>query len=199
MYVLLPFLFIWVRRKSKSQSLIGLWIACVIAGALQPHIPGFGRLSILRFIPNFLAGVVAFALPSAPRVKSFLWPVFILALVAAFTALPTAAMGWALCLILGLLIPSFEEISTRWLCTIANRIATYSYGIYISHQFCIWFVFGLLGTHSLWLGLAVLIGSLILLPILLYYRIEKPMIKVGMQIARRESEQTVKVAAAAAS
>ena len=199
MYVLLPFLFIWVRRKPMFRSLMGLWIACVIAGALQPHLPGFGRLSILRFIPNFLPGVLAFALASAPWIKSFLWPLFLLALVTAFTFLPTAPMGWTLCLILGLLIPSFEEISTPWLCTIANRIATYSYGIYISHQFCIWFVSESLGTHSLWLRVPVLIGSLILIPIVLYYGIEKPMISVGMQIARRESEPTVRVAAAAAS
>ena len=198
MYVLLPFLFIWVRRKPMFKSLIGLWLACAVAGTLQPHIPGLGRLSILRFIPNFLPGVLAFALPSAPRIKSFLWPVFILALISAFTILPTAPMGWVLCLILGLLIPFFEEITRPWLCTLANRIATYSYGIYISHQFCIWFVFGSLGTHSLWFKVPVLIGSLILLPILLYYGIEKPMIAVGVQIARRESEKTVRVAAAAA-
>ena len=60
-------------------------------------------------------------------------------------------------------------------------------------------MFGSLGTHSLWFGVPVLIGSLILLPILLYYGIEKPMIAVGVQIARRESEKTVRVAAAAAS
>jgi len=51
----------------------------------------------------------------------------------------------------------------------------------------------------LWLRVPVLIGSLILIPIVLYYGIEKPMIAVGMQIARRESEPTVRVAAAAAS
>jgi peptidoglycan/LPS O-acetylase OafA/YrhL len=199
MYVLLPFLFIWIHRKPMFKSLIGLWMVCAVAGTLQPHIPGLGRLSILRYIPNFLPGVIAFAFPRIPRIRAFLWPVFILTLIGAFTFFPTLAMGWTLCLILGLMIPSFEEIISPWLRVIANRIATYSYGIYVSHQFCIWFAFGALGAQPLWLQVPVLIGSLTLLPILFYYGIEKPMIAVGMQIARRESKQQARVATAAAS
>ena len=76
-------------------------------------------------------------------------------------------MGWLLCLLLGVGIPFFEEIQTKWLRFISSRIATYSYGIYVSHQFCIWFALGELAGRPVWLRAGVLLGSLVLVPILL--------------------------------
>jgi peptidoglycan/LPS O-acetylase OafA/YrhL len=83
-------------------------------------------------------------------------------------------------LILGLLLPFFGEIQTEAIRTVSNRIATYSYGIYVSHQFCIWLALGVLAARPLWLRLGVLSTSLVGLPILLYHFIEKPMIGVGV-------------------
>jgi peptidoglycan/LPS O-acetylase OafA/YrhL len=138
MYAFLPFIFAWIRGKRMFWPLLGLRAASSIAGLLQPHVHGLGRLSILAFVPNFLPGVIAFSLPYVPRFKSFLWPAFILALVAVFTVRSDVWVGWVLCLLLGIMIPSFAEIKTRWLRRVSNRIATYSYGIYHAHQFCIW-------------------------------------------------------------
>jgi len=107
-------------------------------------------LSILRFVPNFLPGVIAFALPRVARVSSSLWPVFIVGLVVVFTLNPVLPVGWILCLILGLCIPYFGEMTAPWLRLVSNRIATYSYGIYLSHQFAIWIALGLLASHSVW-------------------------------------------------
>jgi peptidoglycan/LPS O-acetylase OafA/YrhL len=125
---------------------------------------------------------MAYALPHVPRLHSYLWPVFVLSLATVFTLHPVLPLGWALGLVLGLLIPSFAELNTPWLRIVSNRIATYSYGIYVSHQFSIWIAFGLLESQSLWLRIPVLIGLLIGLPILLYHAIEKPMIDVGVRI-----------------
>jgi peptidoglycan/LPS O-acetylase OafA/YrhL len=94
-------------------------------------------------------------------------------------------MGWVLCLILGLLLPFFPEIQSKTIRFNGNRIATYSYGIYISHQFCIWFALGILAASPLWLRAGVLSTSLVLLPILLYHGREKPMILVGVRRATR--------------
>jgi peptidoglycan/LPS O-acetylase OafA/YrhL len=189
MYAVLPFLFLWIRGRRMIWPLLGLWTASAIAGAAQPHIHALGRLSILVFMPNFIPGVIAFSRPHEPRIHSALWPIFILALLAAFTANRSSLMGWVLCLILGLLIPSFSEISTHWLRTISHRIATYSYGIYVSHQFCIWIAFGLLASYSLWLRIPLLVASLVLLPVLLYYAVEKPMIEAGIRIASRLTDE----------
>ena len=183
MYVFLPFLFCWSRRKRSAWPLIVLWGACLIPAAAQPHVHALWRLSILRFVPNFLPGVIAFALPRVARVSSSLWPVFIVGLVVVFTLNPVLPVGWILCLILGLCIPYFGEMTAPWLRLVSNRIATYSYGIYLSHQFAIWIALGLLASHSVWVRLPLLIGLLIGFPILLYHVIEEPMIHAGVHLA----------------
>ena len=82
----------------------------------------------------------------------------------------------------GLLIPFFREIQSRRIRVISNRIATYSYGIYISHQFCIWFALGILASRPLWFRVGVLCLALVLVPILLYHAIEKPMIMTLLRV-----------------
>jgi peptidoglycan/LPS O-acetylase OafA/YrhL len=165
MYAFLPFIFTWIRGKRMFWPLLGLWAASSIAGLLQPHVDGLGRLSILAFVPTFLPGVIFFSLPYVPRFKSFLWPA--------------------------------PEIKTRWLRR-ASNIATYSYGIYRAHRFCIWIALGLLASHALWLRIAVLIVLLVGLPVLLYHTIERPMIELGIRIAARITEPRVLPSAAAA-
>jgi len=182
MYIVLPFLFVWIRGRRMFWPLMALWLGFLIAAAVQPQIPTLARLSILQFGPNFLGGVIAFSLPRLPRIRSYLWPVFLMGLVVMFTLKPGSLTGWALCLVLGVLIPSFAELRTLWLRAVSHRIATYSYGIYISHQFSIWVAFAVLGSHSLWLRIPIMIGLLVLLPVLLYHCVEKPMIGVGVRL-----------------
>lgn len=190
MYALLPFLFLWIHKKANRSErllwpLLAIWIVSVVAAAAQSRIHAFSHLSILAFIPCFLPGVIAYTLPQRPRFASRLWPLFIVVLAVTFTAHPTLSAGWILCLLLGLMIPLFHEIQSRSLCWIGNRIATYSYGIYLSHQFCLWVVFGPLASHAPALRISVLVEMLVGLPILLYHGIEKPMIKIGARLAGR--------------
>ena len=196
MYAFLPFLFLWIHRRSIRDQrmvwpLLALWVASVAMAMAQPHVPHLGRLSILLFLPNFLPGVLAYVLPHRPRIASALWPVFILLLVVAYAIRPILSTGWFLCLILGSMIPSFHEIQLPWLRWISNRIATYSYGIYLSHQFAIWTAFGVLASHSLMVKIPVLVVMLVALPVLLYHAIEKPMIGVGVRLAARFPEQAL--------
>ncbi len=190
MYVFLPFLFVWLRAKCRQTiwPLLVLWAASLGLAMLQPHVAILARLSLLVFVPNFLGGLIAYSLPHTPRLKSFLWPIFILALVVAFTLKPARLVGWALCLALGLVIPSFGELTMSWVRVLSKRIALYSYWIYLSHQFCIWVAFGVLASHSLWLKIPALAGMLVLLPVLLYHGFEKPMIQIGLRIAASSSE-----------
>ncbi len=183
MYLLLPFLFTWICGKRMFWPLMALWFGSVIAAAAQPHVAALNRVSILLFVPNFLAGLIAFTLPRVERLKAYLWPVFVFGPILVFTLKPLQQTGWGLCLVLGALIPSFAELTAPWLCAASQRIATYSYGIYLSHQFSIWIALGVLASHSLWLRIPVLMGLLVILPILLYQGIEKPMIRVGTRLA----------------
>jgi peptidoglycan/LPS O-acetylase OafA/YrhL len=174
-----------------------LWLGSLVSATIQPHLPVLSRLSILLFVPNFLAGLIAFTLPRWARIEAFLWPVFVLGLVLAFTLKPERGIGWALCLVLGTMIPSCAELTTPWLRVASQKIATYSYGIYLSHQFSIWFALGVLGAHSLWLRIPVLTALLVLLPVLLYHGIEKPMIRVGMRLAAERTRERMPNADAA--
>ena len=199
MYLVLPFLFLWIRGRRRVWALLALWLGSVGAAWMQLRFAPLAVLSLLIFVPHFLPGVIAYSIPHVPRIKSSLWPVFILSLVLLFAVRPTLPVGWVLCLALGLAIPFFAEIRTGWLRTISNRIATYSYGIYLSHQFCIWFAFAAMAHYPLWLRISTLVLLLLTLPVVLYHSIERPMIQVGTRLASRWSEprvEQVEVAAA---
>jgi peptidoglycan/LPS O-acetylase OafA/YrhL len=189
MYLFLPFLFAWVRRKRVFWSLLVLWILSLLAAWAQPRVAVLDRVSLLIYVPCFLPGVIAFVMPRIPSLSSHLWPIFIFGLVVAFTIDPVMPMGWALCLVLGLLIPFFREIQTKSIRAVSNRIATYSYGIYIPHQFCIWFALGVLAARPVWLRVGVLSTSLVVLPMILYHGIEEPMILAGIHLASRWREK----------
>jgi peptidoglycan/LPS O-acetylase OafA/YrhL len=198
MYLFLPFLFLWTRRKRLLWTLLALWFVSVLAAWAQLHVGALNRVSLLRFVPCFLPGIIAFVVPWGPRWPSYLWPVLLAGIICAFTLQPVLPVAWVLCAILGLLIPLFCEIRNQTICRASSKIATYSYGIYISHQFCIWLALGLLGGYSLWLRIAVLSGSLVLLPVLLYHGIEKPMIQAGVRLTNKYRKQSALAVHAAA-
>ena len=200
MYLFLPFLFVWVWRKHKRTvgPLLALWVVSMIGAWVQPRVGLLNRFSLLLYVPCFLPGIIAYVLPHVARIRSFLWPVFIVGLIGVYAARPGDWTGRVLCLVLGLAIPFFDEIRSPWVRAVSNRIATYSYGIYLSHQFCIWLALGVLAASPLWLRVAVLISSLVILPVALYHTVEKPMIRVGVRIAAREREKVEVPAAMAA-
>jgi peptidoglycan/LPS O-acetylase OafA/YrhL len=72
---------------------------------------------------------------------------------------------------------------------VASVIATYSYGIYLTHVAAIWVAFvGLSGTPLVirWLTVVALgVG----LPFLAYHSVERPMIALGVRISERLRER----------
>jgi peptidoglycan/LPS O-acetylase OafA/YrhL len=184
MYLLLPALYLWIRGRRVFWWALGAWTISVFAALAQPRIPQLQLLSILLFIPNFMPGIIAYVLPHSPRVRSLFWPPFLLALVGIYTLTSSASMGWFLCLVLGASLPFFAEMQNRAVRWLSNRIATYSYGIYLSHTFCIWIALDLLAAYSLWLRVPLLIVLLVGLPVLAYHLIEKPMIGAGHRLAQ---------------
>jgi len=187
MYIFLPFLFLWIRgRRNALRRLAILWAAAVVVAIVHRQVAGtfpLDRFWLVQYVPCFLPGMIAFVLPHTPRLKSFLWLPFILIQVCIFAIFPFIQTGWVLCLLLGLAIPFFGEIKTSWLRWTSHHIATYSYGIYLSHQFCIWLVADILGGWSAWIKFPALAIMLIGIPIVLYHTIEKPMIGLGVRVA----------------
>jgi peptidoglycan/LPS O-acetylase OafA/YrhL len=86
-----------------------------------------------------------------------------------------------LCLLLGLAIPRFKEITFRPLKFISHRIATYSYGIYLGHSFFIWFA---LTRHHSWILFWLM---WLVIPVVLYHAFEHPAIELGRTLAEKLS------------
>jgi peptidoglycan/LPS O-acetylase OafA/YrhL len=77
----------------------------------------------------------------------------------------------------------FLQISSRWLVVASHLIAKYSYGIYLTHFFSIWFAFerlGYLPTIEKISLFAVLVTGL---PVIFYHALEEPMTRLGKRVA----------------
>jgi peptidoglycan/LPS O-acetylase OafA/YrhL len=190
MYLLLPFLFMW--RKRSVWWLLAIWGACGLLGHFPLAVPRLAWFSLLLFIPNFLPGVIAFTLPERRVIPSVLWTPFVLGLALAYTLYPARRFGAELCLLLGVAIPLFKEISWRPLRWLSNRIATYSYGIYLGHSFCIWLALTKLNSWPLFVVLMLVV------PVALYHWLEKPALKFGVRLAERASAPKLRAVAVAA-
>ncbi|PYX87409.1 MAG: hypothetical protein DMG68_11915 [Acidobacteria bacterium] len=184
MYLVLPFLFLW--RKLSLRSLLALWIVFGAVGHLPQVVPGLGWFTLLLYVPNFLPGVMAFVLPEKRVLPAHLWLPFVAALGLVYALLPGRRIGGELCLLLGLAIPLFKEITFF----LASRIASYSYGIYLAHSFCIWLAFVRLHSWPLFIGLMVVS------PVVLYHLVELPAIRLGSRLALRMSRPRLEALAA---
>ncbi len=96
-----------------------------------------------------------------------------------FMWMPLRLTGAILCLLLGVAIPKFKEISFRPLKWISHRIATYSYGIYLGHAFFVWFA---LTRHNNWILFWLM---WLIIPAALYHLLEHPAIQLGHKLATR--------------
>src|SRR6202142_3808630 len=179
MYLFLPFLFLW--RKRSLGALLLLWLGFGFLGHFSQTIPALAWFTLLLYVPNFLPGIIAFTLPERRFLPSYLWPVFILLLTALFFAMPSRRVGGIGFLLLGLGIPFFKEITFRPVKFVANRIAPYSYGIYLGHAFFIWWA---LTVHNNWLLFWLM---WLIIPIVLYHAFERPAIAVGRRLAEKLS------------
>jgi peptidoglycan/LPS O-acetylase OafA/YrhL len=151
---------------------------------------------------------------SRGRLPAWTWPVFVLALVALYRLVdalrvygPGALVSlhgvlrndhhiwwppyldlvadWIFCAAAAMAIPLFLQLRSRWLKYISNRIARYSYGIYVSHVPVFWISFTLLrhGAAPVRAAFALLLTAL--LSMLLYHGLEAPAITAGKRLATR--------------
>src|SRR6185312_10712026 len=91
--------FLWINgRRRRFWLLLVLWSISVVAAEIQPHLPALSRLVILRFMPNFLPGVIAYCIGAGLwrknfHLSGFWWMPFILLLVGIFTQSRTFRTG----------------------------------------------------------------------------------------------------------
>jgi len=191
MYLFLPLLFTTLRARSSWWYSMCLYAVSVIACIGLLHVSSTPNLAL--YIPCFLPGVLAYELRKAGpamrnRVPSWIWPTVIASVSALYLLTPTSRpKAWLFCLLVGFAIPAFGQLSANWIVAPSRYIAKYSYGIYLSHFFAIWFAFERL--QSLPFGARVLVFVVLGagLPIVAYHLVEDRMIRAGRNFAVRYS------------
>jgi peptidoglycan/LPS O-acetylase OafA/YrhL len=191
MYLFLPALYAVSRWPMAA-----VWLAGISAAAITLAVQPWAKpILLISFAPCFLSGVIAFALS---RDAGKLPPVVLFGLVVASAAglpllvakgLPQLPLFWGLCLALGLVIPQCRQIQSLPLTRGASIVATYSYGIYLTHPLALWLGFALPG--PLGVKLAASLVALAILSYAAYHGIEKR----GIRFGRRLSSVTILSAA----
>jgi peptidoglycan/LPS O-acetylase OafA/YrhL len=192
MYLVLPALYYLALRKRGVAYLCGLLACFCCLGFLVSWHSG-GHLNMLAYIPCFLSGVLCYSLRDRIHafIPSALWPPFVLLLFSGYClAKPSPRVnqfwiGWIFCLLLGLAINSFHCFANKPLNAVAERIALYSYGMYLLHIPFLYLVFMVLGIKSLIFGPIIFVVLTVSASVVTYHFIESPFIEIGRRISSR--------------
>lgn len=188
MYVVLPLLFVLASRKKAVFRLTTLILLFSILGtviALKT-----GHLNMFAYIPCFLSGVLCYSLRNfvRPKISAHLWIPFLLMLIGAFVlANPGEAQtfwsGWIFCLMLGLSINGFADVSVRSINVAAGKTALYSYGMYLLHSMVLYVVFFRLRISNLIFASFLFFVLTIIASIIAFHTIESPFIEIGRKLS----------------
>jgi peptidoglycan/LPS O-acetylase OafA/YrhL len=183
MYVLLPALYFFVRKNFSLWPLLVLWgLAC----GLSHHDVMLGNI-FATVIPCFLPGSMAYVLYSRVRATLPAWSflVFLVLLCIGFTRFNSVDAGWIACLVLGLALARFRQISFAPLVRLVHEMAKYSYSTYLGHWFALGISFHLLSLSSFPQQVGLTLALTALFSVLGYHLIESPMIRLGASVAAK--------------
>jgi peptidoglycan/LPS O-acetylase OafA/YrhL len=190
MYAAMPVIFMMLGATRNPRVALALWLAAAVLAWTQPYFTRW--LPVVDFGPCFMAGMIAYTLVGLyeKRLPSVLWMPFLLILLYGFMAIQPGVpetqanmpLQWVFCLVLGLVIPLFQDSRAGVVNYVAGRIARYSYGIYLFHSIALWVGCTALNHLPEPLQWAVALGLLGALSIGSYHLLEKPAIDFGLRI-----------------
>lgn len=193
MYLFLPLLFLLLYPNKSYLRLVGSWLLFVLAGLAFLSYFGGGTNNFLLYVPCFLPGVIAYQLQRTSRrqLPAIAWPGVVIGIVLLYLwnqnlLSDSWSKGWIACLALGMSAPFFAQISSPWLTEPSRLIAKYSYGVYLTHFFCIWLMFDRL--HYVLpraARLPLFASMVVLLPIVFYHLLEEPLTQLGKRVAKK--------------
>ena len=185
MYLFLPFLFMMARATRL------LWPLLLIDGFVMIYayktLPSFNS-SLLMCAPYFIPGVMAFVLlkrTKLQRLPSWLFAPFLFSLIAIDHRFGNFRRSWAFCLILGLALPFFRDMTATPIRVISHYVARYSYGVYLSHIAAVCVAVHVLQTFSMTVRIAAFVVIFCVLPVVFYHVVEEPMIRLGARVAKK--------------
>jgi peptidoglycan/LPS O-acetylase OafA/YrhL len=202
MYIFLPWLFLVLYPTQSRWRAAALWTLSFLAGlAWLAYVGQRHSNNFLLYVPCFLAGVIAYQLQRTRRrqLPAVLWPGVVIGIVLLFLYKQTLISNpwlksWAVCLALGAGAPFFAQIPAPWFRVPSHLIAKYSYGIYLTHFFCIWLTFDRL--HYVlprFVKLPFFAAMVTLLSSCFYHLLEEPLTLFGKRVAKRFDRRGVRI------
>jgi peptidoglycan/LPS O-acetylase OafA/YrhL len=195
MYLVLPLLFLSVRRLSSELTLLGCWIAIALLCRVLTPADYSGWIEMLNYVPCFLAGVGAYGMIRTPH---RMWPFAIfpatLFMCCLYYGLRSSIPGsWVCCFAMALAISRCSDMGSGVFPKACHLIARYSYGIYLTHFVCIWIAFEVLGSFPLLDRVLAFLVLATALPVALYHLVEAPMIAWGSRVTQSTSQCVISV------
>ncbi len=189
MYVVLPLLYL-LTKKQKALT----WLSLLIGGF---SILGFvmaatvGKLHMANYVPCFLAGVLCYALRKKirPVLPAALWTPFLLLAVTVYCLIhissskPIFWVGWLYCLGLAGAVHLFHQPKEGWFAEVSNKIATYSYGLYLWHVPVLYLLFFVLPRMPLGVYPPLYVSLTAMVSIVSFHAIEAPLMEVGRKLS----------------
>src|SRR5215472_567384 len=184
MYLVLPALFLLARRLQSPWTAALAWLPITGLVFLCLHARHGYRV---KYVPCFLAGVIAYRFSLAVRGRwlAWAWPLVLWSSALLFMFVGVLEAAWWICFAIGMLLPRFTEMRQPLVRQASHLIAKYSYGIYLTHVVCIWLAYVQLRTLPLAGRWVVLIVTLVIIPVLLYHLLEAPLINAGKKVVER--------------
>ena len=198
MYLFLPLLYLITRYFRSVVPVFGMWFFAALAATVAArsiHLQRTGVYDFLIYVPCFLSGIIGYKLSKnrSLRLPFALWPLAIGLIT--FLYLSDAwndYMSWTACLLIGILIPQFCDMTNPAFHATCHTIAKYSYGVYLTHFILIWWGFQDMRGVGRPLQWFLFLSATIAIPVFLYHVVEEPMIRLGSHVARHLfAEKTV--------
>jgi peptidoglycan/LPS O-acetylase OafA/YrhL len=198
MYLLLPAIYAFTRAGSPLAKVAALYAVGLLPGLVLWGL-SIEKVYSLSFIPCFLPGVIAFVL--ARRVRATFSPLLLAGIVLGCSiAIPPLvraganemALLWVMCLLVGIAIPFCRDVTFAPLAAAGRLIATYSYGIYLTHLVVIGLTLAVPGPW--WVRWPAFLFFQLAIAAVAYRWIEAPGIALGKRLALRSHPAPAAVA-----
>jgi peptidoglycan/LPS O-acetylase OafA/YrhL len=202
MYLVLPALYLLTLKRWAVTCLSGLYLSFCFCLFLY-HWKLINYIGNAEYVPCFLCGVLCYSLRNRikARVPAFLWLPLVLALILLYCVAGGSKgtqnfwVGWVFCLILGLAINHFHDSSQKYVNLAAERMALYSYGVYLVHIPVLYLVFVVLHITNWTLGSLMSLALTFAGSAITYHLIESPFIDLGRKLSSGRRDAATQVPA----
>lgn len=204
MYLLLPLFYFVLRRYERWLPALPLWLGAAMLAFIATNSRFPRSFHAAVFPPMFIGGMMAYQLLHrqykrggvARKLPAFLWPFFVLVLIRvqgvivgwkSFESPWGALLNACICLVLSIAIPSFNDLSVRWIVWPAEKVAKYSYGIYLLHVPALLIVFRAFPQLPLAIKTVAFLALTGLFAFASFHLIEYPLILLGKRLTNPAS------------